>query len=438
MTEIQALLGDETEAFLKSYEADRRYGLRVNRLKIEVEAFLKISPFNLKPIPWTTDGFYYDEEDRPAKHPYYHAGLYYLQEPSAMAPVAVLDPQPGETVLDLCACPGGKTLQIAAALGGKGAIVANDISTGRIKALIRNLEMAGATNVLVINESEEKLSARFAGVFDRALIDAPCSGEGMFRKDRKAVEVWSGDAPGNFRAMQDSLLDQTAKMLKSGGRLVYSTCTFNRLENEMALEAFTTRHGGFSKRLPDAALGLDCRTGYGRLWPHLHQGEGHFIGLLEKDADGRETPPPLIPKTVPAKTSQPTEAYRSFEAENLTIKLTGQFYQNEGKLYRLPEGLPTTQGLRVSRSGWYLGEEKNGRFIPSGAFAMGLKAGEAKRVIRFEAGAFEVIRYLKGETLSVEGEDGLNLICVEDYPLGWGKLSKGILKNQYPAAWRML
>lgn len=438
LNEIQALLGDETDAFLKSYEADRHLGLRVNRLKIEVEDFLKISPFKLKPIPWTTDGFYYEEEDRPAKHPFYHAGLYYLQEPSAMAPVGVLDPQPGEVVLDLCACPGGKTLQIAAALGGKGAIVANDISTGRIKALVRNLEMAGATNVLVINETEEKLGARFENVFDRALIDAPCSGEGMFRKDRKAVETWSGDAPVQFRAVQDRLLDETAKMLKPGGRLVYSTCTFNRLENEMALEAFLARHERFSRKQPGPALGLDFRTGYGRLWPHLHEGEGHFIGCLEKHADGHENRPPRSQKSPASEVSNLPEAYKNFEDENLTIALGGQFYLNESKLYRLPEGLPSTQGLRVSRSGWYLGEVKNGRFIPSGAFAMGLKATDAKRVIRFKADTIEVIRYLKGETLSVEGEDGLNLICVEDYPLGWGKLSKGVLKNQYPAAWRML
>lgn len=435
LEEIRALIGSEAEAFLESYEQPRQFGLRVNRLKISVEDFLKISPFELTPIPWTVDGFYYAETERPAKHPFYHAGLYYLQEPSAMAPVNVLDPQPGQTVLDLCACPGGKTLQIAAALGGHGTIVANDISTSRIKALVRNLEMAGVTNALVINESEEKLGARFNSVFDSILIDAPCSGEGMFRKDSKALEAWSNQVPGHFRSIQDSLLDQAAKMLKPGGHLAYSTCTFNRQENEWALDAFMARHSEFSKLQPDPKLGLDTRTGYGRLWPHLHEGEGHFAGLLESSADGcgHSSPPDRN-----RSQSEPTEAYRQFEAENLTIKLTGPFLQIEDKLYKLPEGLPSTQGMRVIRSGWYLGEEKNGRFVPSGAFAMGLKSGDAKREIRFEADQFDVVRYLKGETLNVAGEDGLNLICLGGYPLGWGKLNKGSLKNQYPAAWRML
>lgn len=435
LEEIRALIGSETEAFLESYEQTRQFGLRVNRLKISVEDFLKISPFELTPIPWTVDGFYYDENERPAKHPFYHAGLYYLQEPSAMAPVNVLDPQPGQMVLDLCACPGGKTLQIAAALGGHGTIVANDISTSRIKALVRNLEMAGVTNALVINESEEKLGARFHSVFDSILIDAPCSGEGMFRKDSKALEAWSNQVPGHFRSIQDSLLDQAAEMLKPGGRLAYSTCTFNRQENEWALDAFVARHSEFSKLQPDPKLGLDTRTGYGRLWPHLHEGEGHFAGLLESSADGCGHS--SLPDRNRSQT-EPTEAYRQFEAENLTIKLTGPFLKVEDKLYKLPEGLPSTQGMRVIRSGWYLGEEKNGRFVPSGAFAMGLKSGDAKREIRFEADQFDAVRYLKGETLNVAGEDGLNLICLGGYPLGWGKLNKGSLKNQYPAAWRML
>lgn len=437
LDEIKALVDHETEAFIKSYEQDRLYGLRVNRLKISVEDFLEISPFKLTPVPWTVDGFYYEGTERPAKHPYYHAGLFYLQEPSAMVPVSALDPQPGETILDLCACPGGKTLQIAAALGGSGTIVANDISTSRIKALVRNLEMSGVTNALVINESEEKLGARFQGVFDRILIDAPCSGEGMFRKDSKALEAWSNQTPAHYRSIQDSLLDQAAKMLKPGGRLAYSTCTFNRLENEWALEAFASRHLEFSKLSPDPALGLDTRTGYGRLWPHLHAGEGHFAALMESSADGHGQSTPTNKHKAMSGLSEPSEAYRNFEAENLNIRLNGPFLRIEDKLYKLPEGLPSTQGLRVIRSGWYLGEEKNGRFVPSGALAMGLKSEEARRVIRFDADQFDVVRYLKGETLSVTGEDGLNLICVGDYPLGWGKLNNGVLKNQYPAAWRM-
>lgn len=434
LNEIESLLGNEKQAFLDQYNQPPHSGLRVNRLKISVADFLKISPFKLRPIPWTGDGFYYDEADRPAKHPYYHAGLFYLQEPSAMAPVSVLDPRSGDKVLDLCACPGGKTLQIASALGGTGVIVANDISTSRIKALIRNIEMAGVTNALVLNENEAALGQRFAGVFDKVLVDAPCSGEGMFRKDSKAVAAWSAHSPGHYRLLQDNLLDQAGIMLKSGGRLAYSTCTFNRLENEFALEAFMQRFPEFTRATPNPSLGLDQRTGFGRLWPHLHGGEGHFAGLLEKSADGYDSPP-MIAET---RQTDATASFRAFEKESLLTAMEGSFLRIQDRLYLMPVGLPSTERLRVIRSGWYLGEEKNGRFIPSGALAMGLKPEQVKRVIRLEVDQFEVIRYLKGETISVDGEDGMNLVCLGHFPLGWGKLNQGVLKNQYPPAWRML
>lgn len=433
LNEIEALIGDELDAFVKSYEAPRQFGLRVNLLKISVEEFLKISPFKLKKIPWTLDGFYYDESERPAKHPYYHAGLYYLQEPSAMAPVGVLAPQQGETVLDFCACPGGKTLQIASALQGKGMIVANDISTSRIKALIRNIEFAGVTNALVINENEETLGDRFKGLFDRVLIDAPCSGEGMFKKDPKMIADWSVMSTERYRAIQDNLLIQSAAMLKPGGRLAYSTCTFSRLEDEGALIDFMIRFPEFSQVKIDPNFGLDTRTGFGRIWPHLHEGEGHFIGLLEKN--GKKPEKPIMLKRLK---TEPPESYRLFEFENLNCKLEGRFMRFQDKIYLVPDETPPTDGMRVIRSGWYLGEEKNGRFVPSGALAMGLKSSDAKRVLRFEIDEFEVIRYLKGETLSVTAEDGLNLVCLGDFPLGWGKIQKGVMKNQYPPSWRML
>jgi NOL1/NOP2/sun family putative RNA methylase len=433
LAEIESLIGDELNDFLESYDTSRFYGLRVNRLKISVEDFLKISPFKLKAIPWTRDGFYYDETERPAKHPYYHAGLYYLQEPSAMVPVAALAPEPGDIVLDLCACPGGKTLQIASALGGEGLIVANDISTSRIKALIRNLEFAGVKNALVLNENEETLGSRLENFFDRVLVDAPCSGEGMFRKDPKALSAWSVHASEHYRTIQDSLLNQAARLLKSGGQLAYSTCTFSKLEDESALIDFLKSHPEFKRLNLDPELGLDLRTGFGRLWPHLHRGEGHFIGILEKSGNPIDH---SFHST--QQITEPPESYRVFEAENLTIKLEGRFMRFKDKIYLAPDSMPETAGLRVIRSGWYLGDEKNGRFVPSGAFAMGLHPSDIKRVFRFGIDQFELMRYLKGETIHVNGEDGLNLVCLGDFPLGWGKLHQNVMKNQYPPAWRMM
>ena len=150
---MQCLLGSEFEEYIRCYEEPRYYGLRVNTRKISVEDFLKIAPFPLTPIPWIENGFYYDgEQVAPAKHPYYFAGLYYLQEPSAMTPANRLPVSPGERVLDVCAAPGGKATELGAKLMGEGVLVANDISSSRAKGLLKNLEVFGIGNMLVLSE----------------------------------------------------------------------------------------------------------------------------------------------------------------------------------------------------------------------------------------------------------------------------------------------
>ena len=245
VTRMEELLGEEIDAFLESYDDPRLYGLRVNTLKISVEEYLKITPFHLTPIPWTRDGFYYTEEDKPTKHPHYFAGLYYIQEPSAMAPVNVLAPQPDDLVLDMCACPGGKSIQIASYLGEKGLLVSNDISATRIKALVKNIEMMGIRNVLIVNTTETVIEERFQGVFDKLLIDAPCSGEGMFRKEPKMVASWDTHHTDHCRGLQDSILSHVAGTLRDGGEMVYSTCTFSAVENENTLEHFMDENNNF-------------------------------------------------------------------------------------------------------------------------------------------------------------------------------------------------
>ena len=229
---MKEMLGEEYDAFLKSYEAPRQFGLRVNTLKISVEEFLKQSPFHLTPVPWTKNGFYYEEADRPARHPYYASGLYYLQEPSAMAPAAILPVEPGDYVLDLCAAPGGKATELGARLKGQGMLVANEISASRAKALLRNIELCGIKNSFLTNEVPKNLAHVMPEFFDKVLVDAPCSGEGMFRKDMDVAKTWDESRPEFFANLQREIVSNAISMLKPGGLMLYSTCTFAPIENE--------------------------------------------------------------------------------------------------------------------------------------------------------------------------------------------------------------
>ena len=280
------LLGEEYPAFEESLGKQCRRGLRVNPLKIKTEEFERIAPFHLTPVPWTKNGYYYEEEDAVSRHPFYYAGLYYLQEPSAMAPAAVLDVRPGMRVLDLCAAPGGKATALGEKLRGEGLLVANDISASRCRALLRNIELAGITNAFVTNAQPAVLAERFEGYFDRILLDAPCSGEGMFRKDEKVIRAWDPEKNDRCAGIQRELILEAAKMLRPGGRLIYSTCTFSRLENEDVIGYLLTQDPAF-RLLPIPSCegfspGFDSERLCVRIWPHKAEGEGHFMALLEK------------------------------------------------------------------------------------------------------------------------------------------------------------
>jgi len=447
---MQHMLGPEFEEFLASYDRPRYYGLRVNTLKISVEHFVKISPFELEPILWTREGFYIGEEDRPAKHPYYHAGLYYIQEPSAMVTVAVLEPQPGDRVLDLCAAPGGKSTQIAARLACKGVLVANDVSNERIKGLVRNLEMFGVKNYIVVNELPKRLAEKFRGYFDKIVVDAPCSGEGMFRKDPYAVKSWGDFSIEKCTGMQKSILRHCSAMLKPGGYIVYSTCTFAPEENEGMINDFITRNPEFElveiRRLPGFEPGRPEWAGAGeelrksiRLWPHKIKGEGHFVALLKKTDGDTRVVPEHEPPSPPAETLR---GYYDFVEDTLNVSIEsgphGRLIRRHSKLYLAPAGLPDLQGLKVIRPGWFLGELQKDRFKPVAPLALGLKKDDVKRVLDFPSDSGEVIRYLKGETLNVTGEWGWNVVCVDGFPLGWAKQLKDRLNNYYPSGWRWL
>ena len=434
-TRMRSLLGEEYAAFAASYDRPRNVGLRLNPLKTDTPPALE--RFSLKPVPWEQNGYYYDIDTRPGLSAYHDAGLYYLQEASAMAPVGLLDVRPGMKVLDLCAAPGGKTTQIAAALMGQGLLVCNEINPKRAKILSGNIERLGVANTLVLNEHPQRLESRFETFFDRILVDAPCSGEGMFRKEEAAVTDWSEEIVAMCADRQLEILRSAAKMLRPGGKLVYSTCTFAPAENEGVIERFLTLCPEFSIVRTDAPWfdegrpqwvgGREDLSHTFRLWPHKLHGEGHFAAVLEKAGTWYE-PEPV--RKISAKI--PVEA-ENFCKENLVIYPQGYFLSFGQTLFVVPHETPDLKGLKVLRVGLELGESKKGRFEPAHAWALWLKT--AKNMADFAEDSIEIQKYLRGETLSGP-QNGWTLITVDGLSLGWAKGSGNILRNHFPKALR--
>jgi NOL1/NOP2/sun family putative RNA methylase len=428
----------EAASFFASYQESEAHGIRYNPLKVSADDFIKQMPFSLTPIPWCPLGFYYEDTERPGKHPYHAAGVYYIQEPSAMAVVEALQPAPGERILDLCAAPGGKSTHIAGYLGNEGLLVANEIHPTRVKALSENLERWGARNILVTNETPELMAERFPAFFDKIVVDAPCSGEGMFRKLSEACEDWSEEKVAHCASMQTDILQAAAEMLKPGGVMVYSTCTFSEEENEQQITAFLAAHPEFSlEPIAQAeffAPGMVEHTA--RLWPHKLRGEGHFLARLRKSESAE------ISRVVDEEKSKPipSDVRKLFEAfcrETLTFVPEGTYALFGEQLYLLANGLPSLQRLKIARAGWHLGTVKKGRFEPSHALALSLQPDEWQRSVKLSADSDEVYRYLRGESLSVsENGKGWTIVTVDGYPLGWGKLVQGQLKNHYPKGLR--
>jgi len=444
---MQEMLGkEEYDMFIKSYGVNRLFGLRVNTLKVDMDRFPEISPFELRRIPWTRDGFYYNSGEQPGKHPYYYAGLYYIQEPSAMFPAEVLDARPGERILDLCAAPGGKSVQIGSHMKGNGILVSNDVSASRTKALVKNIELFGIKNAVVTVENPKNLAMRFEGFFDGILVDAPCSGEGMFRKDERMARSWNNESNEKYSRMQMEILEWAQKMVRPGGRIVYSTCTFSPLENEVVIDRFLSRHPdfelveipkkyGIQPARPEWASGKEEIRYAARLWPHHIDGEGHFTALLRHKGSsfkGAEH------TRVIENFSQPPDCFMEFARNNLNIDIQGNYLLRGESLYLLPGELPDLHGIRVAKSGWYLGECKKDRFVPSHSMIMALKPGDIKRTLDYEANSREISSYLKGETLMISGEKGIYGICVDGFILGWATQMGTMLRNMYPKGWRVL
>lgn len=459
---MKEILGEDYEAFLAGFDGQRQYGLRVNTLKMNLEEFERIAPFHLKKVPWISNGYFYEAEDAPAKHPFYSAGLYYLQEPSAMTPASRLKVQPGERVLDLCAAPGGKATELGAALQGEGLLVANDINTARARALLRNLELFGISNSFVTNEPPHVLAERFPEFFHKIMVDAPCSGEGMFRKNPAVVDSWQEKGPEYFSKLQREIIVQAADMLLPGGMMFYSTCTFSPLENEKTIthllkerpdmevipmedyEGFAEGLTSYRGEVFDESCKL-CR----RIWPHKMSGEGHFMALLHKKSGTQQQ----VQQTV-SQSSIWWEKCKGLNKEqkaaaedffsHVNIAYDGKRIDVRGdNLYYLPAPKYDGRGLHFLRNGLFMGEFKKKRFEPSQPFALALHAQDFDQVLDFPADDERLSRYLRGETLDVSdliaGEKkrkGWQLVMVAGHPLGFGKLVNNNLKNKYPAGWR--
>lgn len=476
---MQNMLGEEYPAFLESLSGKRYRALRLNPLKTRIQEGKEKLPFTLSPVPWTKNGFYYEEEEQPGKHPYHEAGLYYIQEPSAMAPVPCLmeerasvaaiperqeehvsaaaiperqeEPATPGCVLDLCAAPGGKSTQIAEYMRGRGMLITNEIHPQRAKILSENIERMGISNAIVLNETPESLSKRFIAFFDRILVDAPCSGEGMFRKNDNAGEEWSEENVALCAERQDGILDCAAMMLKPGGRLVYSTCTFAPAEDEGSVSRFLETHPDF------------CLEKEERLMPHKIKGEGHFLAVLHRE--GGQLSSASTAGTEKSLTLKDCREFLDFAKEALTIpaeELTeGKTLLRFGEqLYLAPAETPSLRGLKVLRPGLHLGTVKKNRFAPSHALALFLKKEQVVHAVNLACDGTAVRKYLEGQTLTIgEGCDvemadimtrgsmaaeqadaalpkGWCLVCVDGYSLGWGKAAGAVLKNHYPKGLR--
>ena len=419
---MKAQLGHEYEDFLASLERPRAVALRFNPLKGPRPDL----PFVMNPVPWEPEGFYYDPDSRPGLHPFHEAGVYYLQEASAMSAVALLDPQPGERICDLCAAPGGKTTQIAGRMMGEGFLLCNEWSPKRAKILSRNMERMAVANCLVTNEDTAVLAKRFPGGFDKVLIDAPCSGEGMFRKEEAAVTDWSQETVQMCARRQAEILHNGAQLVRPGGRLVYSTCTFAPEEDEMAVAAFLDSHPDFEPEVIETPWFTPVENGGHRMWPHKLLGEGHFAAVLRKkgagEAEFESAPGMKLPRE-----------WQNFAKELGIILPPGKAVMVGQSLYWAPEGMPKIDRMKVLRPGLELGTVKKDRFEPAHALALWLK--ECKNVADFPADSGEMARYIHGDVVPSE-KKGWCLVTADGYSIGWGKGDGKVLKNHYPKGLR--
>jgi len=447
---MQRLMGDSADAFFDGYSLPLRRGLRVNTLFCDTDAFLARFPHPLTPSPFAAEAFYLDAPHKAGADPLHHAGAYYMQEPSAASAVTVLSPQQGEYILDLCAAPGGKSTQIAAALGGTGLLWCNEYIKGRAQILLQNLERSGVRNAVVTNADTAPLCEQLEGCFDAVLADVPCSGEGMFRKEEVALTQWSEMLVRECAVRGEQILHNAALAVREGGRIVYSTCTFAPEENELQIAHFLQTH-------PDFEL-LDCDVTFGRPGflpaqlaafedlPHTlplercrrifpaDGGEGHFIALLHKR--GQATRP-----THPAPRIKPDDGVRAAQIlwdDCFCTPPQGHFVRLGDTVRLIPNDCPTVHKLNVLSAGVPVGTVIKNRLEPHHALFASAHPADCKRVVALTLDDSRTTAYLHGEEIPVTCDKGYALVTIEGIPCGFGKVSGGVLKNKYPKGLRLL
>lgn len=436
---MRELVGDEYDEFIKSYDTQLNRGVRINELKCDMTPELFS---DCEKVLWCRNGYYVNDGKVSGNHPYHAAGVIYFQEPSAMCVAEWLPLCDDAKILDLCAAPGGKTTHIGARMKNKGLLVANEIISKRAAILSENVERMGLTNTIVTNETPSHLAEKFEGFFDGIIVDAPCSGEGMFRKEPQAVDEWSVNHTLSCAVRQRNILDDAYKMLRCGGYIMYSTCTFSYDENEAVVKYMTDKYNMELCPIP----GLDMLSqGIGdgmencrRVFPHKNKGEGHFTALLRRTEEN-ETATEFVKKQNKRKDTALENAiklYYEFEKTALKVHLEGEFVLFGDNLYLLPQYVDIDK-LKVLRCGLHLGEVKRNRFEPSHALSHAFDEGVYINKVETLQDSDEIKKYMHGETLSSD-VSGWCVIKTEKYIVGWGKGSNGIVKNHYPKHLRTL
>lgn len=460
LSEMKDLLGDDYADFVSSFDSSYKSGLRINHLKISADEFERVAPYSIKKIPFVPGAYYVDDNDGWSKHPYYHAGLYYLQEPSAMLPASILPVEEDDIVLDLCAAPGGKSTQLIQK--HPRLLISNDISFSRTLPLVKNMEHQGFVDYVATCDDPGRLASGLGNMFDKILVDAPCSGEGMFRRDKTLAVSYLQKGPEHYAPIQEEILDSAYKMLKCGGMILYSTCTYSDKEDEQVIGHFLDRHkdirladikkehglsGPYEKYSNDVRL-----RGCVHAFPHLFEGEGHFVALMKKDgAEDVKSVRPIrndrgkitdiggLPDSANDFLHHLSdEAYERFANGRYLIA-------DEGMIFLLPKAFTDIydRSIRYVRTGLCVGNiNRAGRFSPHTALALSLGRGDFDNTISFDAGDERVIRYLKGETIVLGPDDagqgatdGYVMICVDSFPLGFGFLRDLKIKNMYEKGW---
>ncbi len=442
LNNMKELLKNDFDSYIKSFEKDYYRGLRVNTLKISKENLKNILSKDFGDVNWCQDGLYYEKDFRPAKTPYYNAGLFYIQEPSAMLPVELLDVKEGDYVLDMCGAPGGKSTQIASKLDSKGLLVSNDYSASRAKIMAKNLELMGVKNCTVLAEQQSKLKTRFENFFDKILVDAPCSGEGMFRKEKSLINSWSNDEIIKYSHIQKDLLDNAKDMLKEDGIIVYSTCTLNISENEKVIDEFLKENENFelmqikhSKLNISKGFSIDSKNNLqntARILPYKNKGEGHFVAKLRKKTNTTNIKSGY--SYFKHEKIKGIQFFYDFIKDNITENILSEEFElklHGTSLFGVHKNLFNMSNIRVIRSGFHLGELKKNRFEPSQSLALALKSSQFKNILDLSIDDNRVEKYLKGETIHCDEENGWILICLDGHPLGFGKASKNKIKNKY-------